>query len=167
MEYVEKDIHVNLPVRTCYNQWTQFEDLPKFMEGVKQVKQLDDKHLHWRAEVGGKEQEWQAEIIEQVPDSRIAWRSTTGAPNAGLVTFDSMDGGCHITLRMDYEPEGVVENVGDAMGFMGRRVEGDLKRFKEFIESRGAETGAWRGEIHGQDVEQRPNVKNPGQSPRT
>jgi uncharacterized membrane protein len=160
MEHVEKSIEVNVPVRVAYNQWTQFEDFPKFMEGVKSVKQLDDKHLHWRANIGGKEEEWNADITEQVPDQRIAWHSTSGAPNAGLVTFHPMDGHTRITLRLDYDPQGVVENAGDAMGFVGRRVEGDLKRFKEFIESRGTSTGGWRGEIHGQNVEHRPNEKH-------
>lgn len=154
MEHVEKSIKVDVPVHVAYNQWTQFEDFPKFMEGVKEVKQLDDKHLHWRAKVGGKEEEWNADITEQVPDQRIAWRSTSGAENAGLVTFHS-DGTdrTRVTLRLDYDPKGIVENLGDAMGVVGHRVEGDLKRFKEFVESRGTSTGAWRGEIHGGHVE--------------
>ncbi len=162
MDKVEKTIEIDVPVHVAYNQWTQFEDWPKFMEGVHEVKQLDDKHLYWRAKVGGKEETWQADITEQVPDKRIAWHSTTGAKNAGLVTFQGEGNHCRVTLRMDYDPQGVVENVGDKMGFVSRQVEGDLKRFKEFVESRGQSTGAWRGEIHGQDVEHRPNQK-PGE----
>lgn len=152
MEYVEKSIEVNVPVHTAYNQWTQFEDFPKFMDGVKEVKQLDDKRLFWRAEVGGKEETWNAEIQEQLPDQRIAWHSTSGAQNAGQVKFDKVDGHTRIMLQLGYDPKGIAENVGDIMGFMSRQVESDLKHFKEFIESRGAETGAWRGEIHESDV---------------
>jgi uncharacterized membrane protein len=148
MDTVEKSIEVNVPIHTAYNQWTQFEDFPKFMDGVKEVRQLDDTHLHWHAEIFGKDKEWDAEITEQIPDQRIAWRSTSGAPNAGVVTFQKLsDDRTRITLRMDYEPEGVIENVGDFLGIFSRRVEGDLERFKEFIESRGQETGAWRGKV--------------------
>jgi uncharacterized membrane protein len=148
METVEKSIDVHVPVSTAYNQWTQFEDFPRFMEGVKEVRQLDDTHLHWRAEVAGKDKEWDAEITEQVPDQRIAWRSVGGAPNSGVVSFDRIDQDTtRILVEMDYDPEGVVENVGDAVGVVSRRVEGDLERFKEFIESRGQETGAWRGDV--------------------
>jgi uncharacterized membrane protein len=148
METVEKSIDVHVPVSTAYNQWTQFEDFPRFMEGVREVRQLDDTHLHWRAEVAGKEKEWDAEITEQVPDQRIAWRSVGGAPNSGVVSFDRIDQDTtRILVEMDYDPEGVVENVGDAVGVVSRRVEGDLERFKEFIESRGQETGAWRGDV--------------------
>ena len=148
MATIEKSITVNVPVRTAYNQWTQFEEFPKFMEGVREVKQLDDKRLHWRAEIGGKEKDWMAEIVEQMPDNRIAWRSKTGAPNAGVVTFHRLsDTSCKIMLQIDYAPEGLVENVGDAIGVVTQRVQGDLERFKEFIEARGRETGAWRGAI--------------------
>jgi uncharacterized membrane protein len=148
METVEKSIEVHVPVNTAYNQWTQFEDFPKFMEGIKEVRQLDDTHLHWRASVAGKDKEWDSEITEQVPDQRIAWRSTGGATNSGVVTFDRVDQDTtRILVEMDYDPEGVVENVGDAVGAVSRRVEGDLERFKEFIESRGQETGAWRGDV--------------------
>ncbi len=113
MEKVEKTIEVDVPVHVAYDQWTQFEDFPKFMEGVQEVKQMDDKHLFWRARVGGKEEEWTADITEQVPDKRIAWHSTSGAKNAGLVTFQGGGDHCRVTLRMDYDPEGVAENVGD------------------------------------------------------
>jgi uncharacterized membrane protein len=148
MATIEKSIVVDIPVRTAYNQWTQFEEFPRFMEGVREVKQLDDKRLHWRAEIGGKEKEWDAEITEQIPDERVAWRSMSGARNAGVVTFHRLaDNKTKIMAQIDYDPEGMVENVGDAIGVVGTRVDGDLKRFKEFIESRGAETGAWRGTI--------------------
>jgi uncharacterized membrane protein/general stress protein YciG/hemerythrin-like domain-containing protein len=148
MSNIEQSIDVNVPVRTAYNQWTQFEDFPRFMEGVQEVRQLDDKRLHWRANIGGKEKEWDAEITEQVPDQRIAWKNTTGATNAGVVTFHRLnDTQTRVMLQVDYDPEGVVENVGDMIGVVSARVRGDLKRFKEFIESHGQETGAWRGEI--------------------
>jgi len=148
MALIEKHTDVNVPVSMAYNQWTQFEEFPRFMEGVKSVKQLDDKRLHWVASVAGKDEEWDAEITEQTPDERIAWTNTSGARNRGVVTFHTVDDRTtRVMLQLDYEPEGVVENVGSALGFVERRVTGDLERFKEFIESRGRETGAWRGEI--------------------
>jgi len=148
MSSVTKSIDVNVPVSTAYNQWTQFELFPQFMEGVKEVRQLDDQNLHWRAEVGGKEQEWDARITEQLPDNRIAWTSTSGDMNAGAVDFHRIsDDMARITLTIDYDPQGFLESVGDALGFMDRRVDSDLKRFKQFIESRGSETGGWRGTI--------------------
>ena len=149
MASIEKSIEVNAPVRTVYNQWTQFEEFPRFMEGVEHVKQLDDKRLHWKAQIAGKEKEWDAEIYEQIPDTRICWRTIGGAPNNGCVTFQDMrPEETKITLKMDYDPQTFMEKAGDAVGIVSMRVEGDLKRFKEFIESRGRETGAWRGEIH-------------------
>jgi uncharacterized membrane protein len=152
MESIEKSIEVDAPVSAVYNQWTQFEEFPRFMEGVKEVRQLDDKRLHWVAEVAGKRKEWDAEIFEQVPDERIAWRSMGGAKNSGQVRFESAAGsGTKVCLKLNYDPEGL-EKVGDALGLVGRRVEGDLKRFKEFIQERQRETGAWRGEIHGKQV---------------
>jgi uncharacterized membrane protein len=148
MSYIEKAIDINVPLKTAYNQWTQFEEFPRFMEGVKEVRQLDDKHLHWTAEIGGKEKEWNAEITEQIPDQRIAWTSVGGAWAGGSVTFRRVsDETSKVMLRLEYEPQGFVENVGDAAGFVTRRVEGDLERFKEYIEHRGKETGAWRGTI--------------------
>ena len=150
MDTVEKSIVVDVPVSTAYNQWTQFEEFPEFMEGVEEVRQEDDTRLFWRANIGGNYVEWEAEIIEQEPDERISWRSTTGAYNAGAVRFEPAgDGGTEVFLRLEYEPEGFFESVGSALGFVGSRVEGDLERFKEFIEERGGETGAWRGEVHG------------------
>ena len=148
MASVVESIDVNVPVNTAYNQWTQFEDFPHFMEGVKSVTQTDDTHLHWIAEVAGKEKEWDAEITEQHADERIAWNATSGAENAGVVTFHRVsDTSTRVTLQLDVDPEGMVENVGTALGFLERRVKGDLERFKEFIESRGTETGAWRGDV--------------------
>ena len=148
MSTIEKSIEVNVPVRTAYNQWTQFEEFPKFMEGVQEVRQLDDTHLHWKAQIGGKDKHWNAVITEQRPDERIAWKSMDGARNAGVVTFHRLsDQKSKVMLQMDYEPEGAVENVGDAVGAVSMRVAGDLERFKNFIESRGRETGAWRGEV--------------------
>ena len=149
MATVERSIEVNLPLKTVYNQWTQFEEFPHFMEGVKEVRQMGDKNLHWRAEIAGKDEEWDAEITEQHPDHRIAWRSTTGATNAGVVTFHHIDDNTtRVMLQLDYEPQGAVEAVGSALGVVERRVKGDLERFKTFIEERGRETGAWRGEIN-------------------
>ncbi len=148
MSVIEKSIEINVPVRAAYNQWTQFEEFPKFMEGVKQVKQVDDKHLYWKADIGGKEKEWRAEITEQIPDERIAWSSRGGAMNAGVVTFHRLsDSKSKIMLQMEYDPEGLVENVGDVVGVVTQRVQGDLERFKQYIESRGQETGAWRGTV--------------------
>jgi ribosome-associated toxin RatA of RatAB toxin-antitoxin module len=154
MPDVEKSIEVNVPVHTAYNQWTQFEEFPRFMEGVKEVRQLDDKRLHWRAEIAGREKEWDAEITDQTPDQRIAWSSTDGAANGGAALFEPIGADqTRITLRIDYNPDDFVETVGGVLGFVGRRVQGDLDRFKEFMEARGEETGAWRGEIHGNEVD--------------
>jgi uncharacterized membrane protein len=148
MASVVQSVDVKVPLSTAYNQWTQFEEFPRFMEGVKSVKQIDDTHLHWVAEIAGNEEEWDAEISEQHPDERVAWRSTSGPTNAGVVTFHRLDDDTtRVTLQMDAEPEGAVESVGTALGFLDRRVKGDLERFKEFIETRGSETGAWRGEV--------------------
>lgn len=148
MSVVEQSIEVNVPVRTAYNQWTQFEDFPHFMEGVKQVKQIDDRQLYWKAEIGGKEKEWRAQITEQIPDQRIAWASTSGAKNAGVVTFHPLSATrAKVMVQMEYDPQGVVENVGDAVGVVRQRVQRDLERFKQFVETRGQETGAWRGAV--------------------
>jgi uncharacterized membrane protein len=145
---IEKSIEVEVPVRTAYDQWTQFEQFPNFMEGVTEVRQIDDRRLFWRADIGGKEKTWEAIIDEQIPDARIAWHATTGARNAGVVTFHRLDDRkCKVMLQLDYDPEGFTENVGDVLGVASARITGDLNRFKEFIEDRGAETGAWRGSI--------------------
>jgi hypothetical protein len=153
MAKIEKSIDVNVPVREAYNQWTQFESFPQFMDGVESVQQQGDTRLHWVAKIAGKRQEWDAEITEQTPDQRIAWTSTTGDRNAGAVDFHRIDDNrTRITLTMDVEPSGAVEAVGTALGIPSGQVEGDLKRFKEFIESRGSATGAWRGEVEQNDV---------------
>ncbi|HET9497900.1 MAG TPA: SRPBCC family protein [Candidatus Limnocylindria bacterium] len=150
MSRVEKSIEVNVPIRVAYDQWTQFEEFPRFMEGVKSVQQLDDTHLHWKAEVAGQQKDWDARIVAQRPDEMVAWTSTSGARNAGVVRFErASDDVTRITLEMDVDPEGPLENLGDFVGVLDRLVEGDLQRFKEFIESRGAPTGAWRGSIQG------------------
>jgi uncharacterized membrane protein len=150
MSRIEKSIEVNVPVSAAYNQWTQFESFPEFMEGVKSVMQTDAAHLHWKAEVGGEIREWDAEITEQEPDRVISWRSSSGAPIGGTVRFEPLGADrTRITLLLDYEPEGFKEKVGEALGFVSHRVEGDLERFKKFIESRGAPTGGYRGEVEG------------------
>ena len=151
MANIEQSIDVQVPVRTAYDQWTQFEEFPKFMEGVEEVRQVDDTHTHWRTKVAGKEKEFDAEITEQTPDQRIAWESQDGPEHAGVVTFHRIDDGVtRIMLQLDYQPEGLAEKAGDALGLVERRVKGDLGRFKELIESRGEESGGWRGEV-GQD----------------
>ena len=148
MASVSESIDVNVPVTTAYNQWTQFEEFPQFMDGVESVKQLDDTRLHWVAEVGGKKHEWKAEITEQKPDERVAWKAVEGHGNAGVVTFHRLgDNESRVTVQIDHEPEGMMESLGSALGADSRRVKGDLERFKELIESRGAESGAWRGEV--------------------
>ncbi len=148
MSEKEKSIEVDVPVSTAYNQWTQFEEFPQFMDGVESVTQLDEKRLHWVAEIAGTRREWDAEIIDQEPDRRIAWRSIDGTGNEGVVTFRPVgEAKTEVTLELDVEPEGLVETIGDKLGFVSKQAEGDLKEFKRFIESRGAETGAWRGEV--------------------
>jgi uncharacterized membrane protein len=145
---IVETIEVNVPVRTAYNQWTQFEDFPKFMGSVHEIKQLDDKRLHWKANIAGEEKEWDAEITEQIPDQRIAWRSTTGVPNAGVVTFHKIsEDVTRIALQMDYQPEGPLEKIGDALGAVRLEARSNLQRFKELLEKRGKETGGWRGSI--------------------
>ena len=149
MERIEHDEIVDKPLQMVYNQWTQFEEFPRFMEGIKSVHQLDATHLQWHAEIAGKDLEWEAEIIDQIPNQRIVWRSTTGVKHGGKVEFiPEGTERTRVKLVMEYEPEGIVENIGDAIGVTDMRVKSDLKRFKEFIELAAAETGAWRGEIH-------------------
>ncbi|QGN45778.1 cyclase [Micromonospora sp. WMMC415] len=145
---VEKSIEVQVPVRTAYNQWTQFEEFPKFMGGVREVRQLDDRRMHWVAEIAGVRREWDATILEQVPDRKVAWAATEGATNAGAVYFQPVDTDrTMVRLHLEYEPEGLVEKTGDKLNVVERQAESDLERFKSFIESRGAETGAWRGTV--------------------
>jgi uncharacterized membrane protein len=152
METLERSIEVDAPVTATYNQWTQFEDFPRFMEGVESVTQVDDKRVHWVAEIAGKRKEWDSEITRQVPDREIDWVGFGNPDNRGRIVFEGVDGRTKVTLMLDYDPEGAVEEIGDALGLVERRIEGDMKRFKEFLEARGRETGGWRGEIHGDDV---------------
>lgn len=150
MSEINQTIDVAVPVRAAYDQWTQFESFPQFMEGVERVVQLDDRTLEWTASIAGREKHWQAEITEQRPDQVIAWRSTSGARNAGTVTFQRLDDAqTRVGLELEIEPDGPIESVGDATGFVQRRVKGDLERFKTFIEGQGRETGAWRGSVDG------------------
>ena len=148
MSTTEQSIELNVPVRTAYNQWTQFEEFPKFMEGVESVTQTNDTTLHWVAEIAGQKREWDAKITEQKPDERIAWTNIDGAKNAGVVTFHYIDDTkSKVMLQMEFDPEGLKEKAADVLGLWKGRVKGDLERFKGFIESRGSETGAWRGEV--------------------
>ncbi|WP_235579864.1 SRPBCC family protein [Ramlibacter sp. Leaf400] len=148
MSTVEESIDLNVPVSTAYNQWTQFEEFPRFMASVEQVRQVDDTHLHWRAVVAGRTKEWDSEITEQIPDQRIAWRSTGGATNAGVVTFHRIDDRrSRVMLQMDYRPETTAEVVGDTLGGVRFTTKGNLKRFKKLVEARGQATGAWRGTV--------------------
>ncbi|GHE36298.1 cyclase [Streptomyces longispororuber] len=149
MSQVEESIEVNVSVTTAYNQWTQFESFPEFMDGVDRVEQRSDTLTHWTTSIGGVKREFDAQITEQIPDNRVAWTTVGGeARQAGVVTFHRLDDArTKVTLRMEFDPEGLAETVGDKLGFVKRQVTGDLKRFKQFIESRGAETGAWRGTV--------------------
>jgi uncharacterized membrane protein len=149
VERIEKSVDVDCPIRTVYNQWTQFEDFPRFMAGVKEVKQLDDTHVHWHAEIWGKDEEWDAEITEQKPEERISWKSVSGAYSAGTVRFEPIGPErTRVRLVMAYDPQGVVANVGDALGIFSGRVQNTVEDFKKFIEKRRQETGGWRGEVH-------------------
>jgi uncharacterized membrane protein len=153
MSKITDHIDVDVPVSVAYNQWTHFESFPEFMEGVERVVQLDDKTLDWTATIGGKTKHWRAEIVEQQPDQIVAWRSLDGARNDGAVRFEPINAeSTRITLEADIAPEGALEATGDALGFVSRRVKGDLERFREFIESRGQATGAWRGRVEDRQV---------------
>jgi uncharacterized membrane protein len=148
MSTIEQSTEVQAPLSTVYNQWTQFEEFPRFMEGVEEIRQIDETHLHWVVEFGGSHHEWDAEITEQKPDERVAWRNTEGTDNAGVVTFHRIDDETtRVMVQMDFVPAGIKEKIGDAIGAPDRRVQGDLQRFKEMIEARDGETGAWRGEV--------------------
>jgi len=148
MTTVEQSVEIGVPVRTAYDQWTQFEEFPQFMEGVEEVTQLTDDRLHWKTRIAGVEREFDAEITEQHPDERVAWRTLSGPQQAGVVTFHTLDPTTtKVMLQLDFDPEGFVEQVGDKLGLVEARVKGDLDRFKDFIESRGTESGAWRGDI--------------------
>jgi ribosome-associated toxin RatA of RatAB toxin-antitoxin module len=162
---VEKRILVNVPVSVAYNQWTQFEEFPHFMSGVKSVEQLSDDRLEWTAEIAGVRRQWEARILEQVPDRKVAWAATDGATNAGAVTFEDLGGGqTSVQLSLEYEPEGVVEKVGDKLNIVEQQAENDLNRFKAFVEDEGYATGAWRGTV-GEGVAGRtPGVEAAGAS---
>jgi uncharacterized membrane protein len=148
MGEVKKSIEVEVPISTAYNQWTQFEEFPQFMENVESVEQLDDTHLRWFAEIGGRREEWTAEITHQEPDSHIAWRSTEGKENSGDVRFDSLgDDRTRIQVVMNWEPEGIVEATAEKIGRDEGAVKADLERFKEMVENRGVESGSWRGQV--------------------
>ncbi|MBA3437277.1 MAG: SRPBCC family protein [Actinomycetota bacterium] len=147
MANIEQSIEVSAPIASVYDQWTQFEDFPRFMEGVEEIRQVDDRHVHWTVEFGGSRHEWDAEITEQEPEERVAWRNVDGKDNAGVVTFHKIDADTtRVMVQMDWTPEGIKEKVGASFNFDERRVEGDLERFKELIESQGA-PGGWRGEV--------------------
>ena len=149
MSTVTESVDVHVPVHTAYNQWTQFESFPQFMNGVESIRQVDDKHTHWVTKVAGQTREFDAEITEQHPEERVAWKSTGGdTRHAGVVTFHRLDANeTRVTIQLDWEPEGLAEKVGSAVGVDSHQVKADAKRFKEFVEKRGTETGAWRGDI--------------------
>ncbi|HEX8935351.1 MAG TPA: SRPBCC family protein [Pseudonocardiaceae bacterium] len=149
MSTITESVDVGVDVSTAYNQWTQFESFPQFMEGVEEIRQIDDTHTHWVTSIAGVTREFDATITEQNPDERVAWRSDEGPNHAGVITFHRLDDTTtRVTAQMDIEPEGFAENAADKLGILDRRVKGDMRRFKEFIESRGGrETGAWRGEV--------------------
>jgi len=145
---IHESVKLNVPVSTAYNQWTQFETFPAFMSSVQEVRQLDDTHLHWKATIAGKLKEWDAEITEQIPDQQIAWRSTSGVGNSGVVTFHPLSGSrSRVELQMQYSPETLTEELGGAVGGVKMAAKGNLRRFKRLVESHGRETGAWRGTV--------------------
>jgi uncharacterized membrane protein len=167
MSRFEHQITVDVPVRVAYDRWTRFEDFPSFMDGVESVKQLDDKTLRWTASVAGVSKTWTAEIVDQTPDKRVAWKSVEGAENAGAVLFEGLGPDkTRVTLRIDAEPDGPVETAGDALGFLERRVKADLERFKDLVERTGAGVDGWRGEIHGDEVRRDPADASPSGAPR-
>jgi uncharacterized membrane protein len=149
MSTTMESVDVDVPLHTAYNQWTQFEEFPNFMEGVEQVQQIDDRHNHWVTSIAGARREFDTEIVDQLPDERVAWRTTSGeVKQKGVVTFQRLDDThTRVNLALDVEPSGLAEKTADMAGVIGRRAKGDLKRFKHFIEERGTETGAWRGRI--------------------
>ncbi|MEV4891533.1 SRPBCC family protein [Nonomuraea sp. NPDC055795] len=169
MSSIEYSVDVMVPVRVAYNQWTQFETFPEFMEGVESVKQLTDTRNAWLAEIAGVKREFETEITEQHPDERIAWRSVDRPHQAGVVTFHRLDDTTtRVTLQMEYDPEGFVETAGDWLQLVRMRVQGDVRRFKDYIEARGGETGAWRGDVpyaHGTDTPATPGTPYPGDRP--
>jgi uncharacterized membrane protein len=162
---VSKSVIVNVPVSRAYNQWTQFEDFPQFMGGVKSVTQLSDDRLEWVAQIAGVRRQWEAKVLEQIPDQKVAWAATSGATNAGAVSFEDLGGDqCRVTLNLEYEPEGLVEKAGDALNVVERQAQSDLEKFKSFIESEGYATGAWRGTVEAQGHVGTPGVAQAAQS---
>ncbi len=164
MDTVEKIIEVNAPLSVVYNQWTQFETFPEFMETVEEVQQLDSKRVHWKSKFSGKVKEWDAEIFQQEPDSLIAWRTTSGPVQTGTVSFRTRSPSrTEVAVRIEYQPETLVERLAGRFGIIGRRLKRDLEAFKEFIQNRPAETGGWRGRIHGRHIDQptEPRSKRP------
>ncbi len=161
MATIEQDIDIDVPVDVAYAQWTQFEEFPRFMRNVKEVRQLDDTRLQWTAEIGGREYTWDAKIVEQEPNRRVSWRATEGVQNGGTVTFEPANGGSktHVHVELQYEPEGVVEKIGSAAQVDELVVKADLKRFKELIEERGAPSGEWQGRIEGGQVTERDDAR--------
>ncbi len=148
MSTVEKSVEVDVPVSTAYNQWTQFESFPQFMDGVERIDQLSPTKTHWVTRIAGVQREFDAEITEQHPDERVAWTTENGTHQAGVVTFHRIsDTTTRVTLQLDHEPQGLVEKAGDALGIIQRRIRGDLANFKKFIEARGVEEGGWRGDV--------------------
>jgi uncharacterized membrane protein len=153
MSAIEESIRIHAPLQAVYNQWTRFEEFPRFMEGVREVRQLDDTHLHWVAAFGGQQHEWDAVVTEQRPDERIAWRNTDGKDNAGVVTFHRIDDDqTQVMVQMDFVPEGILEKLGTAVGAPDRRIKGDLGRFKELLEAGGQQPDGWRGEVKRPDA---------------
>ncbi|HEY6114013.1 MAG TPA: SRPBCC family protein [Gaiellaceae bacterium] len=152
MATIEKSIDVGVPVSVAYDQWTQFEEFPQFMDGIVEVKQLDDTHLHWVADIDGERKEWKAEVIEQEPDRVVAWRSVEGLENSGRVEFEPIDSGTRVSVAMQYDAEGVKESLGALFGVDGRQVANDLESFRELVEAREVPTGAWRGTVESGDV---------------
>ncbi len=162
MSSIKQSVEVDVPIRVAYNQWTQFEEFPMFMEGVEKVQQLDDVNLHWTASIAGVHREWDARIIEQIPDERVEWTNLDGISNGGVVTFNRLGPeSTRVTLEMEVEPQGVLENVADALGVIERRAIGDLERYRDFITARGSETGGWRGEVHDAQVDSSPETPGP------
>ncbi|MEU6061207.1 SRPBCC family protein [Streptomyces sp. NPDC047097] len=149
MSTVKETIEVDVPVHTAYNQWTMFEEFPRFMEGVDEIRQIDDRHNHWKTSIGGVHREFDTEIVDQLPDERVAWRTVAGdTRQKGVVTFRKVDERhTRVELVMDVEPSGMAEKAADAVGILDRRVKGDMRRFKDYIETQGGESGGWRGRI--------------------
>ncbi|MFF1819706.1 SRPBCC family protein [Kribbella sp. NPDC058245] len=148
MGNITESVDVNVPVRTAYNQWTQFESFPQFMDGVDEIRQTDDTHTHWVTSIGGVKREFDATITEQHPDERVAWKTEDGPNHAGVITFHRLsDAETRVTAQIDIDPDGLAETVADKTGVISRRVKGDMARFKEFIEARGTESGQWRGDV--------------------